>query len=68
MVTQSQLHFHRQSHDKTNSWWARDARGIELCRVCDECEHLLPELYEPEVLGLRGTYEYVVEENIEPDF
>ena len=20
------------------SWWARDAQGIELCRVCDDCK------------------------------
>lgn len=67
MVNIAQYESHRQDHNKTNSWWSYDARGIELRRVCDECEHLLPQLYEPEILGLRGSYEYVVEETIEPE-
>ena len=20
-----------------SSWWLRDARGIECCRICDDC-------------------------------
>jgi len=67
MVNREGLQFHRRSHDKMNSHWAYDAKGIPLCRVCGECEHLLPLLYAPEVLGLRGRYEDVVEECIDGD-
>jgi hypothetical protein len=41
--------------------------GIELCRVCGDCEHLLVERYSPEVLGISGEYTNVVEETIEPE-
>lgn len=68
MVKSFQLDSHRKVHNKMNSWWARDIRGIELCRVCDECEHLLSEVYAPEVLGTCGRYEDVVEENIDSDY
>lgn len=68
MIQRSQLNVHRGTHDKTNSWWAFDAMGIELCRVCDDCEHLLPELYTPEVLGLHGSYTDVVDDRIEEDY
>jgi len=33
------------------SWWARDGRGIELCRVCDLCEASKLSRYRPEILG-----------------
>lgn len=33
------------------SWWARDGRGIELCRVCDLCEREKLAHYRPEILG-----------------
>lgn len=32
------------------SWWATDARGIELCRVCDKCEKEQLAKYRPDVL------------------
>ena len=52
-------------HEKHNSWWAHDVQGIPLRRVCDDCEHLLEKEYAPEVLGISGRYEDVVEEQIE---
>ena len=36
-VTMENLREHAQSHDKQNSHWAHDVRGIPLRRVCDEC-------------------------------
>lgn len=33
------------------SWWAYDARGIELCRVCSECRTEKLSGYRPEVLN-----------------
>lgn len=67
MITMNELRIHKQSHDKQNSWWAHDARGIPLTRVCGECKHLLIEQYRPEVLGIAGRYEDAVEECIEPE-
>lgn len=46
------------------SWWARDAQGIELCRVCDRCEHAKLSRYRPEIL--RGYNQSDVDEPIEP--
>ena len=66
-MTPVQLRAHKQTHDKSNSWWMNDARGIPLCRVCDECIKDSQKQYRPEVLGLSGNYEDVVEEQIEPD-
>jgi len=61
------LHIHKQSHDKMNSWWLNDAKGIPLSRVCDDCIDLVKAQYCPEVLGEYGNYEDIVEEQIEPD-
>jgi hypothetical protein len=58
---------HRSYHTKQNSWWAKDAMGIELCRICHDCEHLLVKRYSPEVLGISGEYTDVVEERIDPE-
>ncbi len=33
------------------SWWLKDGRGVELCRVCDRCEDEKKARYRPEVLG-----------------
>ena len=33
------------------SWWARDGRGIELCRVCDLCIDYKLARYRPEILS-----------------
>lgn len=51
-------------HDKTNSWWAHDARGIPLRRVCEKCVHKLKNEYRPEVLT---NPNYEADEQIEPD-
>lgn len=32
------------------SWWAKDARGIELARVCEKCEKFKLKGFRPEVL------------------
>jgi hypothetical protein len=61
------LNAHRAAHTKENSWWLNDARGIPLCRVCEECESVALKSYKPEVLGISGNYEDVVWEQIEED-
>ncbi len=33
------------------SWWAKDGRGIELCRVCDKCEEEKLKQFRPEILS-----------------
>jgi len=35
---------------KEPSWWAHDAQGIELCRVCEFCQHEKMKRYRPEIL------------------
>lgn len=47
------------------SWWAKDAQGIELCRVCDLCETEKLSRYRPEILS--GYTQADVDEPIEPD-
>jgi len=47
------------------SWWAKDGRGIELCRVCDLCEKEKLAHYRPEVLGHYNELD--VSEPIEED-
>lgn len=66
-VSREHLQVHKQTHDKQNSWWLNDAKGIPLSRVCDDCIEAVKSTYAPEVLGERGRYEDVVEEDIEPD-
>jgi hypothetical protein len=66
--TREELHTHRQSHTKFNSWWMNDARGIPLCRICDVCERAAIDSYPPEVMGLRGRYEDIVEEQVDDDY
>jgi hypothetical protein len=51
-------------HDKTNSYWAHDARGIPLRRVCGKCEHLLKKEYRADVLT---DSNYRADEPIEAD-
>ncbi len=46
------------------SWWAKDARGIELCRVCEKCEDEKLSHYRPDVLT---NPNYEANEPIEPD-
>lgn len=47
------------------SWWAKDARGIPLCRVCDECEEEKLARYRPEILS--GYDQSDVDEPIEAE-
>jgi hypothetical protein len=60
------LRAHKARHDKQNSWWLNDAKGIPVSRVCDECVNAVKAGYAPEVFG-GGHYEDVVEETIEPE-
>lgn len=41
------------------SWWARDGYGIELCRVCDDCEPIKLERYRPDVRERYDTDEAI---------
>jgi hypothetical protein len=47
------------------SWWLCDARGIELCRVCDRCERGKKARYRPEILS--GYTQADVDEPIESE-
>ena len=47
------------------SWWAKDAHGIELCRVCDRCKEEKLSKYRPEILT--GYTQSDVDEPIEPE-
>jgi len=66
-ITLDNLSEHQQRHTAWNSWWEHDARGIPLCRVCDECREVALSRYKPEVLGFCGNYEDVISEPIEPE-
>ncbi len=47
------------------SWWANDARGIPLCRVCSTCKKEKLARYRPEILT--GYDQGDVDEPIEGD-
>lgn len=47
------------------SWWEKDAQGIPLCRVCDDCRDEKLGRYRPEILT--GYDQSDVDEPIEPD-
>lgn len=47
------------------SWWAHDAQGIPLCRVCDRCEREKLSVYRPEILS--GYDQLDVDELIDAD-
>ena len=38
------------THEGEHSWWEYDARGSELCRVCDKCEEVKLSAYRRDVL------------------
>jgi len=47
------------------SWWERDAQGIPLCRVCEDCIDEKLSRYRPEILA--GYDQSDVDEPIEPE-
>jgi hypothetical protein len=47
------------------SSWSYDARGIELCRTCDQCHDEKMKRYRPEV---RSNPNYWADEEIEGDW
>ena len=53
------------NHDGAATWWEHDARGIELCRCCDECVGVQLAKYRPEILT--GYDQSDVDEPIEPE-
>ena len=55
------------SHEcnRSESWVAKDAQGIELCRVCEVCEQVKLSRYRPEILA--GYNQSDVDEPIEPE-
>jgi len=54
------------SHVKDDgSWWAKDAQGIPLNRVCDKCEKHKLAKYRPEILT--GYNQNDIDERIEPE-
>jgi hypothetical protein len=67
-ISDFSLRLHRETHTRMNSWWLNDAKNIPLCRVCDDCLDIVMKRYLPEVLGLSGQYEDVVDETIEEDY
>jgi hypothetical protein len=53
-----------QEHTNENSWWEYDARGIPLCRVCEECVEEKLSRYRQDVLT---DSSYWADEEIEDD-
>lgn len=47
-----------------DSYWQHDARGIPLCRTCDDCHDEKMAKYRPEVLD---DSEYYVDEPIDEE-
>ena len=47
------------------SWWLKDARGIEVGRVCDSCEDVVKSKFRPEIFedANYGTTEDIEEES-----
>lgn len=65
---EEQLREHKCTHDKCNSWWLCDARGIEVSRVCDSCIDDVKHQYNPAIFGESDIpYEEYVEDTIEPE-
>ena len=50
---------------KEYAWWANDARGIPLTKVCDKCEKEKLSVYRPEILS--GYDQSDVDEPIEAE-
>lgn len=63
MSTDADLDDHRCN--RSESWWAKDAQGIGLCRVCPVCERVKLSRYRPEILASYNQAD--VDEPIEPE-
>ena len=62
-MKEDDLMYHRC--DRGDSWWANDAQGIPLCRVCDKCAKVKLSRYRPEIIT--GYSQSDVDEPIEPE-
>lgn len=47
-----------------SSWWLRDARGIECCRICENCEAEKKKRYRPEIFEDPA---YECDEDVDPE-
>jgi len=56
----------KRHNSEDGSWWAHDAQGIPLCRVCDKCEDEKLSKYAPHVLD--GYTQADIDERIEEDY
>ena len=63
--TAAELRAHRATHTKQNSWWMHDAKGIPLCRVCDECVKAAKAGYNPAVFN-SDRYDREIEDPLDP--
>jgi len=48
-----------------DSWWNNDARGIPLCRTCDDCHDEKMAKYRPDVLT---DSNYWTDEAVDEDY
>lgn len=62
LVAEKLLVGHQHGPD---AYWARDGNGIELCKVCSQCETFKLARYRPEIL--RPYTQADVDEPIEPE-
>ncbi len=53
------------SWSTNRTWWEHDARGIPLCKVCEDCRTQKLARYRPEILS--GYRDSDVDETIEED-
>jgi hypothetical protein len=52
-------------HGGRFAWWAKDAQGIPLCKVCDQCKSARLARYRPEILS--GYDASDVDDPIDPE-
>ena len=38
------------NHNRVDSWWEHDGRGIPLARVCEKCYDQVMSRYDPKIL------------------
>lgn len=63
-MNETQRLLYNCTHEREDSWWEHDARGIPLCRVCDKCRDIKLSVYRPEVLT---NPDYWADEPIDED-